>query len=133
MAFKSTTAINASGATRISSGDSGKEAVDTCMEAWSSAHDELAEDENSREFECEKAGKKAYLKAAPPLSGYKNICDFIACINYASMTGVIARDDAAHYLANARIALSTIYHNPNHIHERKRDGRQPKSFAKGAR
>ncbi len=56
----------------------------------------------------------------PALAGYKNICDFVACINYASMTGVIIHTDAAHYLANAKIALSTIYHNPNHIRERKR-------------
>jgi len=85
------------------------------MNAWNSAHDEQAEHKGSSSYECEKAGNKAYLKAAPSLSGYKNICDFIACINYASMTGVVTHDDAAHYLANARIALPTIYHRPGPV------------------
>jgi len=105
---------------QTSSGDPGKEPIDICRSAWNSAHDQQTEHKGSSNWDCEKAGNNAYLKAVPPLSGYKNICDFIACINFASMTGVIIHTDAAHYLANARIALSTIYHNPNHICERRR-------------
>jgi hypothetical protein len=120
MAFTVISTITAAGEPQTSSDDPGKEAIDICMSAWNSAHDERAEDEDSSDWERQKAGNKAYLKAVPSLSGYKNICDFIACINYASMTGVVTHNEAAHYLANAKIALSTIYHNPNHIHERKR-------------
>jgi hypothetical protein len=120
MAFAIIHSINAAAATQTSSGDSGKDAIDVCMRAWNSTYDKRAEDDNPSAYECEKAGKKAYLKAVPSLSGYKNICDFIACINYASMTDLISHADAAHYLANARIALSTVYHDPNHIRERNR-------------
>ena len=120
MAYKSIPAITAADEPQTSSDDPGKDAIDVCRSAWNSAHDEQAEHKGSSNWDCEKAGNKAYLKAVPSLSGYKNICDFVACINYASMTGVIIHTDAAHYLANAKIALSTIYHNPNHIRERKR-------------
>jgi hypothetical protein len=120
MAFTIISTITAAAEPQPSSGDPGKQAIDICMSAWNSAHDEQAENKKSTDWECQKAGNKAYLKAVPALSGYKNICDFVACINYASMTGIIIHTDAAHYLANARIALSTIYHNPNHIRERNR-------------
>ncbi len=126
MAFTSITSITAAGDPQTSSGsteptcESGKLAIDICMNAWSRAHDKQAEKAGSTGWDCRNAGNKAYLKAAPPLSGYKNICDFIACINYASMTGVIIHKDAAHFLANAKIALSTIYHNPKLLRERDR-------------
>lgn len=120
MAYKSMTAIAVAGELETESDDPGKDAIDICRSAWNSAHKKRAEEQNSSAWEREKAGNKAYLETVPALSGYKNICDFVACINYASMTGVITHVDAAHYLANARIALSTIYHNPKHFRERKR-------------
>ncbi len=129
MAFAIITSINAAAKPQTSSDDSGKKAIDICRRAWTSAHDEQAEVKGSSNWECEKAGNKAYLEAAPALSGYKNICDFIACINYASLTGVIIHTDAAHYLANARIALSTIYHQPKLASKRK-PGRPKKSDKK---
>jgi hypothetical protein len=92
--------------------DSGKEALASCMRSWNYAYRKLAEDDDSTEYECEKAVNKAFLKGMPPLCGYKNICDFIACINYASMTDIVTHNDAAHYLANAKLALSAVYHQP---------------------
>ena len=120
MAFAIITSINAAAEPQTSSDDSGKDAIDMCRRAWKSAHDNQAEIKGSSNWDCEKAGNKAYLRAVPALSGYRNICDFVACINYASMTGVIIHTDAAHYLDNARIALSTIYHNPKLFREHKR-------------
>jgi hypothetical protein len=129
MAFTSLTTTKAAGALQISSDVSGKEeTIGVCMNAWNRAHEEQAEHKGSSNWDCEKAGNKAYLKAVPALSGYKNICDFIACINDASMIGVISHNDAAHYLANARIALSAIYHQPKPIAEgnsgRQKDARK---------
>ena len=117
MAFTALATTKAAGALQLSSDVSGKQAVEVCMSAWNRAHDEQAEHKGSSNWDCEKAGNKAYLRAVPSLSGYKNICDFIDCINYASMTGVIIHTDAAHYLANARLALSAIYHQPKPIAE----------------
>jgi hypothetical protein len=83
------------------------------MRSWNYAHKKRAERKDPTAWECEKAGNKAYLNAVPPLSGHQNICDFIACINYASMAGIIIHNDAAHYLANARIALAALSLRPN--------------------
>ncbi len=93
-------------------GDSASKAISSCMRSWNYAHNKRAEGENPTAWECEKAGNKAYLNAVPPLSGHQNICDFIACINYASMKGVVTHNDATHYLANARIALAALSLRP---------------------
>jgi hypothetical protein len=111
MALKSITATAAA--------DPGREAIEICMQAWKAAHDARAKIDTNK-YECLKAGNQAFFKAAPPLIGYKNICVFIACINYAAMTGIAMRKEAAHYLNNAKIALSTIYHNPDALRERNR-------------
>jgi hypothetical protein len=117
MAFTSLATTKAAGALQLASDASGKQPVELCINAWNRAHSEQAEHKGSSNWECEKAGNKAYLRAVPPLSGHKNICDFIDCINYASMIGVVTHADAAHYLANARIALSAIYHQPKPVAE----------------
>jgi hypothetical protein len=98
--------------TKDPSDNSGKEAIASCMRSWNYAYKKRAEEKHPSEYECEKAGSKAYLNAVPPLSGLENICDFIACINYASMRGVVTHSDATHYLANARIALAALSLRP---------------------
>lgn len=111
-ALASSNALAGSITTRDTSDNSGKDAIASCMRSWNYAHKKRAGDKNPTSWECEKAGNKAYLRATPPLCGYQNICDFIACINYASMTGIVTHNDASHYLANAKLALSAIYHQP---------------------
>ena len=63
------TAIAVAGELETQSGDPGKDAIDICRRAWTSAHIKRAEDEESSAWECEKAGNKAYLEAVPALSG----------------------------------------------------------------
>jgi len=106
------TAPAGSSTAKDTNNDSGKEALASCMRSWNYAYKKLAEDDDSTEYECEKADNKAFFKATPPLCGYKNICEFIACINYASMTGIVTHNEAAHFLANAKLALSAVYHQP---------------------
>jgi hypothetical protein len=108
-------------ASETSSSNPGQKAIDVCMSAWNRVHDELAE-EGTEEYMCKWLAHKAYLRAAPPLHGYKNICDFIACINYASLAGFIIHIDAKHYLENARVALSAIYHQPKSAEEGNPEG-----------
>ena len=69
MAYKSMTAIAVAGELETQSDDPGKDAIDICRRAWTSAHIKRAEDEESSAWECEKAGNKAYLEAVPALSG----------------------------------------------------------------
>jgi len=87
---------------------SGGKAIVICMRSWNYAHRKRAQEDEPTPWQCEKAGNKAYLNAVPPLSGHQNICDFIACINYASMAGIVTHKEATHYLANARVALAAL-------------------------
>jgi hypothetical protein len=107
-------------------------AINRCLRAWDYAYDkETADlDEDDPDDDAWKNAGKAYLRATPPLSGYENICHFIACINYASMTELVTHAEAEHYLANARVAISAALHQPKPFTgERRPVGRPPKSSA----
>ena len=107
-------------------------AINRCMRAWNYAYDKEAADldEDDPDSDAWKAASEAYLRATPPLSGYENICHFIACINYASMTEIVTHREAQHYLSNAKLALSAVLRQPKpSTGEPKRLGRPPKSPA----
>jgi hypothetical protein len=44
----------------------------------------------------------------PRLSGYQNICDFIACDNYGARIEAIKPDNVSKRMYSAQVALSTI-------------------------
>ncbi len=46
--------------------------------------------------------------ALPPLSGYQNICDFIACIGYGILLIAIKPDTGTKLLYAAQVAPSTV-------------------------
>jgi hypothetical protein len=50
----------------------------------------------------------AYSKAMPPLVGYENICNFIACVGYGMLTGHFVDSQATKLLYAAQVALSTV-------------------------
>jgi hypothetical protein len=81
-----------------------------CMRAWNYAYKKVADDldEDESHWPAQKAGNQAYIRAMPPLNGQENICDFISCINFASMTDIVSHKDAAHYVANVRVALAAL-------------------------
>jgi hypothetical protein len=51
---------------------------------------------------------RAYHRAMPPLAGYQNTCDFIACVGYAMLMGIIRDDRATRLLYAAQVALSSV-------------------------
>jgi len=115
---------------------SGNRAVARCIHAWRYAYNkkraELDEDES--QYPAEKAACQAYLRAMPPLTGHKNICEFIACVTYAVIIKAIWPRDAEQYLAAAKVALGAIYHQPKPPAEKpKRDDRQPESPTTGGK
>jgi hypothetical protein len=55
---------------------------------------------------------KAYLKAMPPLSGYENIRDFIACIAQAMLIDAIRGEQGGKLLYAAQVALGAIRSQP---------------------
>jgi hypothetical protein len=51
---------------------------------------------------------EAYCHAMPPLIGYENICDFIACVSYGLLIRALAESTCTSMLYAAQVALSTI-------------------------
>ncbi len=107
-AMAQSTALSGLGTPAGTGDETAKKALTTCLRAWNYAYRKLAEDEDSTEYDCQKAGDRAFLKAMPLLCGHKSICDFIACINYASLNDIVKHSEATHYLANVRIALAAL-------------------------
>lgn len=51
---------------------------------------------------------QAYRNAMPPLIGYENICNFIACVSYGMLTRALMEDTGTRLLYAAQVALTTI-------------------------
>jgi len=102
-------------------------AVARCIRAYQRAY-KTALDEDESKYSAQKAGEEAYLRALPPLSGYENIRDFIACITYSDLTEVISHPKADHFLESAKVALALVRYEPRQPGSAsKRLGRPPKS------
>src|SRR3984957_14911018 len=90
------------------------DAVERCNRAWQRAYNKEAADidEDEDTYPAKKAGNAAYRRAMPPLSGYQNICDFIACVTNALVLDAIAACDAKRLLAAAKIAIPAVRWEP---------------------
>jgi len=87
-------------------------AVTRCMDAWKCAYRaEFAKCEDKGDA-CE-AAEKAYRDAMPPLSGYENIRDFIACVVNAMLIGAIDDNQGTKLLYGAQVALTTLRRQPS--------------------
>ncbi|WP_263352305.1 hypothetical protein [Acidicapsa acidisoli] len=78
-------------------------AVARCSQAYTTAHSSAAK-QGENKWDSERAAKIAYRNAMPPLSGPKNIRDFIACVAHAMLIDAINGSDAARLLYAAQIA-----------------------------
>jgi hypothetical protein len=86
-------------------------AVTRCMNAWTRAYkEERAKHKSS--FEASQSAEKAYRDAMPPLSGYENIRDFIACVANAMLIGAIMDNQGTKLLYAAQVALTTLRRQP---------------------
>ena len=82
-------------------------AVALCNEAWVKIH--AATRERSKNlYTAERCAAVAFRLAMPPLSGYQNICDFIACAGYGMLLGAIKERNAGKLLYAAQVALATV-------------------------
>jgi hypothetical protein len=50
----------------------------------------------------------AYCRAMPPLSGYGNTCDFIACVGYGMLTRIITQAAGSRLLYAAQVSLNSV-------------------------
>ena len=82
-------------------------AVALCNQAWVRVH--AATRERSKNlYTAERCASIAFRLAMPPLSGYQNICDFIACAGYGMLLGAIKEKNAGKLLYAAQVALATV-------------------------
>ena len=86
-------------------------AVVRCCEAYVLAYRAAKKLDKSNYTTTEEA-QKAFRAAMPPLSGYDNIRDFIACTAHGILIGAIEVADSSKLLYAAQVALSTIRHQP---------------------
>jgi hypothetical protein len=82
-------------------------AVAQCREAWERARQSMVKKKKRSEIILWEADR-AYCRAMPPLVGYENICNFIACVGYGMLTGRFENADGTKLLYAAQVALSTV-------------------------
>ena len=82
-------------------------AVALCNEAWVKIHGATLE-RTKNVYTAERCAAIAFRLAMPPLSGYQNICDFIACAGYGILLGAIKEKNAGKLLYAAQVALGTV-------------------------
>jgi hypothetical protein len=58
------------------------------------------------------AGKLAYCRTMPKLSGADNIRDFIACVTYAMLLGIISGPEGPRLLYGAQVAHTALTKRP---------------------
>jgi len=81
-------------------------AVIACITAWNEEWDELVQFQVS-ETQLQKAAANAYRRAMPPLSGRRNIRDFVACVTKGLLVGAIEYSEGPKLLYAAQIAHAT--------------------------
>ena len=87
-------------------------AVARCMDAWTRAYNK-EKAKGSIDYAASRKAEKAYHDLMPPLAGYENIRDFIACVANAMLIGAISDDQGTKLLYAAQVALSTLRRQPS--------------------
>jgi hypothetical protein len=82
-------------------------AVALCTEIWQKIHAATL-NQTKNVYTAERCAGKAVRLAMPPLSGYQNICDFIACAGYVMLIGAIKEKNGSKLLYAAQVALATV-------------------------
>ena len=82
-------------------------AVALCTEVWQEIHAATLK-HTTNLYTAKNCAGKAYRWAMPPLSGYQNICDFIACTAYGMLLGAIKSENGTKLLYAAQVALAAV-------------------------
>jgi hypothetical protein len=103
--------------------------VRACNRAARRKRAELGTDEDA-EVLVAVAAKAKYLRSMPPLDTWENVRDFIACVTFAEVVGLILHYEAENFLSSAKVALAAVRHESKfRDNAPKRLGRPPKSAA----
>ena len=86
-------------------------AILRCLEAYAIA-EQKDKKKGRTDYPGSGAGAKAFRGAMPPLSGYENIRDFIACVAYGMLIEAIRHNDGSQLLYAAQVATSALRCQP---------------------
>jgi hypothetical protein len=92
-----------------------KTAIKRCCAAWQRAFDaemQCREGDNIDKAFAASQAAPAYCKALPPLAGYENIRNFIACVAHGILINAIPQKRANQLLYAAQVALATCQYEP---------------------
>ncbi|MGA2674236.1 MAG: hypothetical protein ABSE99_13520 [Terracidiphilus sp.] len=87
-------------------------AVARCLSAWEPVYRAALAKGRYKVHAADDAAQ-LYRDAMPPLSGYENIRDFIACTAHGILVGAIDATDASKLLYAAQVALTTLRSQPS--------------------
>ena len=82
-------------------------AVAHCCEVWERVHAGALKKKKGGAVALYDANQ-AFQHAIPPLIGYENICDFIACVGYGMLSNKLLEASGTRLLYAAQVALSTV-------------------------
>ena len=82
-------------------------AVALCCQAWQGVLAAALLEKKAPRI-AKRLASIAYCASLPPVVGYENICDFIACVTYGISFGAIKAEMGTKLLYGAQIALSTL-------------------------
>ena len=81
-------------------------AVAHCSQIWDRVFTKFSRRKDYQEEQAVAQADHAYRMAMPPLVGYENICDFIACVGYGILADVFVEGQGTKLLYAAQVALS---------------------------
>src|SRR5580658_187012 len=115
----------------LSDGPSENPSVYRCIRACNRAakrkRAEIGTDEDA-EVIVASAAKSKYLRSMPPLDSWENVRDFIACVTFAEVVGLILHYEAENFLFSAKVALAAVRNEPkSRDNQPRRLGRPPRS------
>jgi hypothetical protein len=89
-------------------------AIKCCCAAWQRAYDAYLEGTSKDKYDKIEAAHHAglaYCKVMPPLAGYDNIRDFLACTAHGILIEAIPQKRANQLLYAAQVALASLHYD----------------------
>jgi len=82
-------------------------AVQRCANAYNQTFS-LERGKGTNGYDSQKVARASYLSLMPDVADHDSICDFIACVTYAMVHGILHEPHGPKLLAAAKVALSAL-------------------------
>ena len=82
-------------------------AIAHCWKAWCDTYNAYIGNGGKRKIEARRRAGSAFRQALPPLLGARNTRQFIACVTYGAVVGILSGGEASRLLYAAQVAHTT--------------------------